>query len=164
MSETATPRPPVGRYGPAPDPRRRVAGRVVLGALLALAVAGAVWIGLKPGTRSVTGPGEDGGAATEAGALFEGVIFDLDGVVADTEHFWDASWGTYARDRGAAWTHADSLRLQGLSVPEWSARLAEHAGGGPADAEGAADQHGGDVDEGAEADEHAPHPALRRCR
>jgi hypothetical protein len=54
MSETATPRPPVGRYGPAPDPRRRAAGRVVLGVLLALAVAGAVWIGLKPGTRSVT--------------------------------------------------------------------------------------------------------------
>jgi HAD superfamily hydrolase (TIGR01509 family) len=72
------------------------------------------------------------------GVIFEGVIFDLDGVVADTEHFWDASWGTYARDRGAAWTHADSLSLQGLSVPEWSARLAEHAGGGPEDAESAA--------------------------
>jgi hypothetical protein len=54
MSETATPSPPAGRYGPAPDPRRRAAGRVVLVALLALAVAGAVWIGVKPGTRTVT--------------------------------------------------------------------------------------------------------------
>lgn len=74
----------------------------------------------------------------ETDALFEGVIFDLDGVVADTEHLWDASWGTYARERGAAWTPVDSLRMQGLSVPEWSARLAEHAGGGPEDAERAA--------------------------
>jgi HAD superfamily hydrolase (TIGR01509 family) len=71
-------------------------------------------------------------------AAFEGVIFDLDGVVADTEHFWDAGWGTYARNHGAQWTHADSLALQGLSVPEWSTKLAEHAGGGPEDAEGAA--------------------------
>lgn len=77
--------------------------------------------------------------ADPAGPAFEGVIFDLDGVVADTEHFWDASWGTYSRDRGAEWTHADSLALQGLSVPEWSARLAEHAGGGPGDAERAAE-------------------------
>ena len=73
-----------------------------------------------------------------AATRFAGVIFDLDGVVADTEHFWDASWGRYSRDRGVAWAEADSLRLQGLSVPEWSARLAEHTGGGPADAEGAA--------------------------
>ena len=73
-----------------------------------------------------------------ARTAFEGVIFDLDGVVADTEHFWDASWGKYSRDRGVEWTHADSLRLQGLSVPEWSALLAEHAGGRRDDAEAAA--------------------------
>ena len=72
------------------------------------------------------------------GTVFEGVIFDLDGIVADTEHFWDASWGTYSRDRGVPWTHADSLRLQGLSVAEWSALLAEHAGGSADDAPAAA--------------------------
>ena len=92
----------------------------------------------------MTGPGraEPGalmgvGTAFE-GVLFEGVIFDLDGVVADTEHFWDASWGTYSRDHGVAWTQADSLGLQGLSVPEWSARLVEHVGGNPDEAQDAA--------------------------
>jgi HAD superfamily hydrolase (TIGR01509 family) len=78
----------------------------------------------------VTGPALPGNRS--ARAAFAGVIFDLDGVVADTEHFWDASWGQYSRDHGAPWTHDDSLGLQGLSVPEWSARLAEHIGGGTA--------------------------------
>lgn len=83
--------------------------------------------------------GPVGGSSTAADTVFQGVIFDLDGVVADTEHLWDTSWGNYSRSYGVAWTHADSLRLQGLSVPEWAARLAEHAGGGPEDA-GAAGQ------------------------
>ncbi|GAA2726927.1 DUF4307 domain-containing protein [Cellulomonas aerilata] len=54
MSETATPRPPAGRYGPEPGPRRRLAGRVAIAALLAVAVAWAVWVGLRPGTRSIS--------------------------------------------------------------------------------------------------------------
>lgn len=78
------------------------------------------------------------GDAGSSGTSFAGVIFDLDGVVADTEHLWDASWGNYSRDHGVAWTDGDSLELQGLSVPEWSARLAEHVGRGPEDAQGAA--------------------------
>lgn len=60
------------------------------------------------------------------GTTFRGVIFDLDGVVADTEHLWDASWVAYSGARGHQWTHQDSVALQGLSVPEWSSRLAEH--------------------------------------
>ncbi len=60
---------------------------------------------------------------------FAGVVFDLDGVVADTEHLWDASWRTYADSRAATWSHEQSVALQGLSVPEWSARLAEQVGG-----------------------------------
>jgi hypothetical protein len=54
MSQTAAPRPPAGRYGPEPRPRRRTAGRIGVAALLALGVAGAVWVGLKPGTDMVT--------------------------------------------------------------------------------------------------------------
>jgi HAD superfamily hydrolase (TIGR01509 family) len=60
--------------------------------------------------------------------VFGGVIFDLDGVVADTEHLWEASWLEYSGVMGNSWTHSDSLRLQGLSVPEWSVKLAEHNG------------------------------------
>ncbi len=60
--------------------------------------------------------------------VFEGVIFDLDGVVADTEHLWDAAWVEYSALRGNNWTHTDSVALQGLSVPEWSAELAGRNG------------------------------------
>ena len=54
MSPTAAPRPPAGRYGPAPGAHRRTAGRVGLGALLALGIAGAVWVGVRPGVDTVT--------------------------------------------------------------------------------------------------------------
>lgn len=66
--------------------------------------------------------------AEPAAVRFAGVIFDLDGVVADTEHLWHASWSGYAMAAGREWTHADSVSLQGLSVQEWSAALARHAG------------------------------------
>jgi hypothetical protein len=54
MSQTAAPRPPAGRYGPPPGTGRRTAGRIGVGALLALGVAFAVWVGLKPGVDTVT--------------------------------------------------------------------------------------------------------------
>jgi hypothetical protein len=55
MSQTAAPRPPAGRYGPVPDAgRRRTTGRVAIGALLAVGIAGAVWVGLRPGVETVT--------------------------------------------------------------------------------------------------------------
>jgi HAD superfamily hydrolase (TIGR01509 family) len=65
-------------------------------------------------------------AAPAAG--YRGVIFDMDGIVADTEHLWDASWTAFARRHGTDWTHTDSVRLQGMSVPEWAAQLASDSG------------------------------------
>jgi len=58
----------------------------------------------------------------------DGVIFDLDGVIADTEQLWEQSWIACARGRGYAWTHDDTLRVQGMSAPEWAAYLAGKAG------------------------------------
>jgi len=69
-----------------------------------------------------------------ASTVFGGVIFDFDGVVADTEHLWEASWIAYSAGCGRPWTYADSVALQGLSVPEWSAELARHNGGSGPDA------------------------------
>jgi len=54
MSQTAAPRPPAGRYGPEPGARHRTTGRIGVAALLGLGIAGAVWVGLKPGTDTVT--------------------------------------------------------------------------------------------------------------
>ena len=53
MSETTSPRPPAGRYGPVPSPRRRTLARAGTAALGAVAVAGAVWIGLGAGSPPV---------------------------------------------------------------------------------------------------------------
>ncbi len=79
------------------------------------------------------------GATSQDGQLqrYAAVIFDMDGVVGDTEHLWDRSWTAYCRGQGAAWTHEDSVSLMGLSVPEWSAKLADHVNR-PGDAEDAA--------------------------
>lgn len=54
MTPTTPARPPVGRYGPETDERRRRLGVLGLWALGALAVAVAVWIGLGAGRAPVT--------------------------------------------------------------------------------------------------------------
>ncbi len=62
----------------------------------------------------------------------EGVIFDFDGVIVDTEHLWEGTWASYAQRAGYTWTSADTHTVQGMSTPEWSdylaARLAETTG------------------------------------
>jgi beta-phosphoglucomutase-like phosphatase (HAD superfamily) len=32
-----------------------------------------------------------------------GVVFDLDGVIVDSEHLWEESWTAYAREQGREW-------------------------------------------------------------
>ena len=56
------------------------------------------------------------------------VVFDLDGVIADTEHLWDEGWTACAAAAGRPWAATDSVRLQGMSSPEWSAALAAELG------------------------------------
>ncbi len=58
----------------------------------------------------------------------QAVVFDLDGVIADTEHLWDEGWTACAAAAGRPWTTTDSVRLQGMSSPEWSAALAAELG------------------------------------
>ena len=52
------------------------------------------------------------------------VVFDLDGVLVESEHLWEENWRAYAASRDAPWEAVDTARLQGMSVPEWSADLA----------------------------------------
>ena len=35
--------------------------------------------------------------------MIEAVVFDLDGVIVDSEHVWDAARETLARERGGCW-------------------------------------------------------------
>ncbi|MCP2164526.1 HAD family hydrolase [Goodfellowiella coeruleoviolacea] len=59
---------------------------------------------------------------------YAGVIFDLDGVIVDTEHLWEQSWTASAKGRGYAWTAEDTTTVQGMSAPEWARYLAERVG------------------------------------
>ncbi|HVH25069.1 MAG TPA: HAD family phosphatase [Pseudonocardia sp.] len=69
-----------------------------------------------------------GGGAIAAGRVVDGVIFDMDGVIVDSEHLWGRSWGAFAERHGRAWSEADSVTLQGMSVPEWAVALAALVG------------------------------------
>ena len=57
-----------------------------------------------------------------------GVIFDLDGVIVETEQLWERSWVAASRRRGYEWTADDTSHAQGMSLPEWSSYLATQAG------------------------------------
>jgi HAD superfamily hydrolase (TIGR01509 family) len=57
------------------------------------------------------------------------VVFDLDGVLLESEHLWEEMWVRYAERFAVRWTPEDTAHVQGMSAPEWSAYLAERAGG-----------------------------------
>ena len=52
--------------------------------------------------------------------MIEGVVFDLDGLLLDSEQVWDAAREQLAEERGGRW-HANAQRdMMGMSSPEWS--------------------------------------------
>ncbi|GAA2459243.1 hypothetical protein GCM10010191_94290 [Actinomadura vinacea] len=59
-----------------------------------------------------------------ATAPVRGVVFDLDGVLVESEHLWEESWDDYTRRHGHAWTAADTAAVQGMSAPEWARHIA----------------------------------------
>ncbi|GAA4615077.1 HAD family hydrolase [Saccharopolyspora hordei] len=56
------------------------------------------------------------------------VVFDMDGVLVESEHLWERMWAKFAAARGKTWTAEQTRQVQGMSAPEWSAFLAEFAG------------------------------------
>jgi HAD superfamily hydrolase (TIGR01509 family) len=50
----------------------------------------------------------------------EAVIFDLDGVLIDSEHVWDEARQELAGEGGGRWTETSSRDMMGMSSPEWS--------------------------------------------
>ena len=58
----------------------------------------------------------------------EAVIFDLDGVLVDSETVWDAARRQVVVRHGGSW-HADATRaMMGMSSPEWAAYLRDQLG------------------------------------
>ena len=48
------------------------------------------------------------------------VVFDMDGVLLDSEQLWDAVREDLARERGGRWHDRAQAEMMGMSSPEWS--------------------------------------------
>ncbi|TDE02433.1 HAD family hydrolase [Jiangella asiatica] len=58
----------------------------------------------------------------------DAVVFDLDGVLVDSERAWDEVRRSVVAAHGGAWTDAATRAMQGMSTPEWAAYLVEGLG------------------------------------
>jgi HAD superfamily hydrolase (TIGR01509 family) len=58
------------------------------------------------------------------------IVFDLDGVLVDSERVWDSVRQRLVADRGGSWPAEATTAMQGMSTPEWAAYLAGLIGGG----------------------------------
>jgi HAD superfamily hydrolase (TIGR01509 family) len=56
------------------------------------------------------------------------VIFDLDGVLLDSEQVWNQAKEGLVRERGGRWTRRAPRDMMGMSSPEWSAYLRDELG------------------------------------
>jgi HAD superfamily hydrolase (TIGR01509 family) len=52
--------------------------------------------------------------------MIEAVVFDLDGVIVDSEQVWDAAREALARERGGRWHERAQQDMMGMSSSEWS--------------------------------------------
>ena len=51
------------------------------------------------------------------------IVFDLDGVLVDSEQVWDDVRRRVVADRGGRWTDEATTTMQGMSTPEWARYL-----------------------------------------
>ena len=52
--------------------------------------------------------------------MIDAVVFDLDGLLLDSEQLWDAAREDLARERGGRWHPQAQRDMMGMSSPEWS--------------------------------------------
>jgi HAD superfamily hydrolase (TIGR01509 family) len=60
----------------------------------------------------------------------EAVVFDLDGVLVDSEPVWEKVRRSLVAERGGRWQPDTQRRLMGMSTAEWSRYLSEELGVG----------------------------------
>ena len=60
--------------------------------------------------------------------MIAGVVFDLDGVLLDSEQIWDAVREQLVRERGGRWHDRAQREMMGMSSTEWSRYLHEELG------------------------------------
>jgi HAD superfamily hydrolase (TIGR01509 family) len=62
--------------------------------------------------------------------MIEAVVFDLDGVLIDSEPVWEQVRRGLVAERGGHWAPDAQRRLMGMSTPEWARYLSEELGVG----------------------------------
>jgi beta-phosphoglucomutase-like phosphatase (HAD superfamily) len=60
--------------------------------------------------------------------VIEAVIFDMDGLLVDSEPVWDRVRKSMADEAGASWTTDDHKALMGVSTIEWAEYMIERIG------------------------------------
>ncbi|QFU94689.1 HAD family phosphatase [Amycolatopsis sp. YIM 10] len=58
----------------------------------------------------------------------DAVVFDLDGVLVDSEQTWDEVRRSVVAEHGGTWQDGTTRALQGMSTPEWARHLVHELG------------------------------------
>jgi HAD superfamily hydrolase (TIGR01509 family) len=60
--------------------------------------------------------------------VIEAVVFDLDGVLVDSEQVWDEARKRVVSEHGGTWTESATRDMLGMSSKEWTVYLVERLG------------------------------------
>ena len=58
----------------------------------------------------------------------QAVIFDLDGVLVDSEIWWDEVRIDFATEQGRPWTRADQAAVMGQNSRQWARTMRDRLG------------------------------------
>lgn len=58
--------------------------------------------------------------------MIRAVIFDMDGLLLDSEIYWEEARSEYCLALGCSWQPEDELTVKGNNSPEWAARIRAH--------------------------------------
>lgn len=61
-------------------------------------------------------------------AVISAVIFDMDGLLIDSEVYWERARRAYASSVGCVWSEQDELDVKGMNSLEWAALIRDRCG------------------------------------